>query len=141
MRFGVVWLLLMVLLGVGIIAFELNIYILVAVGLFLCIIISLLENYFGITSKPLMSVKAKVIDKWTLKGYVIRCSLPDKKDINLRVSKKQWCTLKKKDIVYLIYQGIHVHSIKKCPNGVVIFYDKSSKKFLEEKSNQIMPYK
>jgi len=137
---GILSLFLGVLFVVGVVVFEMNIFILTPIVLFLCYALSLLEHYIEVVRKPMISTRAKVIDIRIFKGYFIECLLPNKKTIVLRVSKKQVRPLNKNGTVELVYQGTLARSIRKYPSGVVIFHDNSSKKVLEKKANQILTY-
>jgi len=141
MWFVVLWLLLLVMLVVGTSVFEISIFILAPIFLLLCFAFLILEHYVNVLRKPLISVRGIINDIRSSKIYAIVCLLPDKNTIFLEVSKKQWRALKKNEHINIIYQGYIAHSIRKYPNGVIMFYDKFSQKKIEENADKILTYK
>ena len=110
------------------------------------VVMAIFHHYTAITRKPFVSVKAKVIRSWAVSHtihspYRIEFLFPDKKVINLMVSKKQVYAVKKNDVVDLIYQGEIVRSIRKYPNGVIIFHDEFSQMKIEKIADKILTYK
>jgi len=109
---------------------------------FFSIVLVVIYYYVTVTRKPVLYARGKVTAKKNYRGfYSIDVLNINKITMVFLLSREQYNTVKKDEFVDIVYQGWIARSIKKHPNGVVIFHDKASKKILEEKANQITPYK
>jgi len=120
---------------------EVNSYVLLIMLILPNIVIMFIVHYRDVLRKPLVSVRVKVIKTWVDKNYFFNCLLPDGNIKHLVLSKKQWRALKKNEHVDVIYQGYIAHSIRKYPNGVIIFHDEFSQIKIERNSDKILTYK
>lgn len=122
------------------IVFEINSYVLFIMLVLPNVVIMLISNYFEITRKPLVSARVKVVSMKVTRGYSFDCLLPDGNKERFGMSKKQWLVLKKNEHIEVVYQGRVAHSIKKYPNGVVVFRDEFSQVKVEKNVDKILTY-
>ena len=141
MWFGILWIMVPILALVIGIVFEISNNVFIAMITVPLAFLLFVRHYLEVTRKPLISAKAKINKVWGARyGYRIKCLLPDRKTVVLEVTKKQSRDLKKNSVVDLVYQGRMVRSIRKHPNGVVIYHDGPSQRILEKRANQILTY-
>jgi len=141
MWYVVLWIMISILALVIGIVFEISNNVFIAMIMVPFVIIFLVRHYLEVTRKPLISTKVKINKIWGGRGCnFIKCLLPDKSTVVLEVTIKQSRDLKKNSVVDLVYQGLLARSIKKHPNGVVIYRDGPSQRIIEKRANQILTY-
>lgn len=115
----------------------------------ICIILSFVTvKIFGdicyhieVTKKPIQTTKAKVISTeyrahkhgGIYSRYYAFFLINNGNKLELSISKKQYKTIKKNDIIELTYQGVIVYSIKNLADGTVIVNKSYSPKNMEFK--------
>jgi len=80
----------------------------------LCIIILAIRRYhYNVRRKPLVTTRAKVLDKWSTHHYrSVKFLMANRKTIILFVYKKQYAAVQVGDDVTIKYQGPLLRSLK-----------------------------
>ena len=109
----------LILIGIGMLVFFTNISEAAALVLLLLVFVPIgLHRYFGVTTKPILSTKARLIKKKRAIGtrgeaYHAWFLLPDKSTSGLVVSKEQFNFIEVNDVVWLTYKGYECVSFQR----------------------------